>query len=730
MIYFNIKYVIISKQEFTVSKIIWIFLIVSISFLYASTLMDVKEVETFWIWIALFALGIIGILILYWSSKKVVTMQELHQEIAKQLEMEHVQSVFLASMSENIHDIVEQKFAESSHKTNKLLSEDSAEQDHRLLDVTNDLIEFLRLKSKKVKIINEKFNLNNVLNEISGSICTSFQGSHVELIFDIDNNIPRYLVGDSLNLEKILNNFLEYTMNELYEGEIRLEVTMFSLHKEKIELQFKLVDTGAGLNTEKLETLFVPHYDDKSNEYTGLGLYVAKELISIMNGELAVQSVEGKGSAFTLTLPFTRVDPSEKRNYRLPEDVLTNKKVLIVDSNYNSALAIKKMFAYFLHDVKVIGKDEFTNNMYNLTIYDIIMLEETLLNIRTVDYLKRIKRKKELKVVAINSLLKQNEHSSLNSVVDKLLIKPLNQERIFELIIDLYTINISSVLDKKEEEEDEGVLTHRLPIIATQSIIQESFSDFSGMRLLIVEDNIINQKVLTNILKSSGIKMKIANNGREAVDMVKGAIKKFDFVLMDINMPIMDGYAATQMIRSGGEFDTLPIIAFTALALDSEKQKIFNSGMNAFITKPLRVGELYSVFKMFTPDIKEGQKVQYQKIIEHSDVLDIQSGIKYSNNNPALYMEILKEFSDAYGQSNELFVKWVIEHRYDQIRMLCLDMKGLTGTIGAKDMYELINEIHQRVIYNQQNFLPNYIDTYQKEFRKLNESIERYIALQ
>ncbi len=711
------------------SKIIWVFLMGSISFMYAGNLVDIKEVETFWIWIALFALGAIGILILYLSSRKAVRMQELNKEIAKQLEMEHIQSLFLASMSENIHDIVEQKFAETSNKTNKLLSKDSA-QDHRLLDVTNDLIEFLRLKSKKVTIANEKFNLNNVLNEISGSICNSFQGSHVELIFDIDNNIPRYLIGDSLNLEKILNNFLEYTMNELYEGEIRLEVTMFSLHKEKIELQFKLVDTGAGLNAETLETLFVPHYDDKSNEYTGLGLYVAKELISIMNGELAVQSVEGKGNAFTLSLPFTRVDPSEKRNYRLPEEVLTSKKVLIVDSNYNSALAIKKMFSYFLHDVKVIGKDEFRKNMYNLTIYDIIMLEETLLNIRTVDYLKRIKKNKELKVVALNSLLQQKENSSLKSVVDKLLIKPLNQERIFELIVDLFSINKSSVLDKKEEATDKGILTHRLPIIGRQNVVQENFSDFSGMRLLIVEDNIINQKVLTNILKPSGIKMKIANNGREAVDMVKEATKKFDFVLMDINMPIMDGYAATQIIRAESEFETLPIIAFTALALDSEKQKIFNSGMNAFITKPLRVGELYSVFKMFSPEIKEGQKVQYQRIIEQTDVLDIQSGIKYSNNNQALYTEILREFSDAYGQSNELFVKYVIEHRYDQIKMLCLDMKGLTGTIGAKDMYALINEIHQHVIYDQQQFLPNYIDTYQKEFRKLNESINRYIALQ
>ena len=717
-------------------KIIWIFLIGLLSFLYAGSVIDVKEIETFWVWVALFALGLVGIIILFFSSKQIITIRKLHKEMFdKQLEMEHTQSVFLASMGENIHDIVEQTFMEIPDKIKKELPV-HVEQEHKLLDVTNDLIEFLRLKSKKVEIVNEKFNLNNVLNEISGSICSTFKGSNVELIFDIDNNIPRYLLGDSLNLGKVLNNLLEYSMNQLYEGEVKLEITMFSTHEEKMELQFKLIDAGAGLTSEKLETLFVPYYDEKRNEYTGLGLFVAKELISVMNGELAVQSVIGKGTTFTLAIPFSMVDVGNKRNYRLPEKILTAKKVFIVDSNYNSALAIKKMFSYFRHDVKVVGKEEFVKNMYNLTLYDIIILDETLFNIRTVDYLKRIKKDKEQKVVVLNSLLQKNEDFSLNPIADRSLAKPLNQERIFELIVDMYDINISSVLDKKEEVAVEGVLTYRSPIIETQNIMREDFSDFSGMHLLIVEDNIINQKILANILNSSDIKIRIANNGLEAVDMVKKGTEKFDLVLMDINMPVMDGYMATQMIRFRSEFDALPIIAFTALALDSEKQKIFNSGMNAFLTKPLKIGKLYTVFKMFVADMTKGknsQKVQQSKqhkIVEQTGTLDTQVGIRYSNNNEAFYMEILKEFVDAYGQSSEQFAKLVREHRYEQVKMLCLDMKGLTGSIGAKDMYELINQINQCVIYNKQELLVNHTDTYQKELRKLNKSIERYIRLQ
>ena len=715
-------------------KTTWIFLIGFNSVLNAGMLIDATEVETFWIWIALFSLGIIGIIILFLSSKQIMTIRKLHKEMfSKQLEVEQSQSLFLASMSENIHDIIEERLIETSSEINQPLSGETV-QDHRLLDVTNDLIEFLRLKSKKVEIVNEKFNLNNVLNEVSGSISSSFKGSKVELIFDIDNNIPRYLIGDSLNLEKVLNNLLEYTMNQLYDGEVKLEIEMFGTYEDKIELQFKLLDTGVGITSEILETLFVPYYDETSNVYTGLGLYVAKELISIMDGELTVQSVEGKGTTFTLSLPFAIEESSNKRNYRLPEKILTTKKVFIVDSNYNSALAIKKMFSYFRHDVKVVSKEEFLKNMYSLTSYDIVILDETLFNIRTVDYLSRIKKDKELKVIELNALLQKDESTSLNPVADRSLAKPLNQERIFELLVDMYSIDMANLSDaKKEEVSSEGILIHKSSIVETPQITRESFSDFNGMELLIVEDNIINQKVLTNILKSSGINIKIANNGREAVEMVKESTEEFDFVLMDINMPVLDGYAATQMIRSGNEFDTLPIVAFTALALDSEKQKIFNSGMNAFLTKPLEIGKLYTVFKMFSTDINKGQNVQHikqNKIVKQTNVLDVDVGIKYANNNQAFYMEILEEFIEAYGQSGELFAKLVREHRYEQVKMLCLDMKGLTGTIGAKEMHELINQISQCMIYNKQELLIDYTDTYQTELRKLDEYIKRYILSQ
>jgi len=688
----------------------------------------IQEIETFWVWIALFALGMVGVMILFISSRQMTKIEEIHQAmLEKQKEIEQSQSLFLASMSENIHEIVEKSYKETISKEKKQ-DEPEVVKEKKLLDVTNDLIEFLRLKSKKVEIKNEKFNINNVLNEVSGSVCSKFKGSPVELIFNIDNMIPRYLIGDALNLEKTLHNLLEYVLDHVNSGEVLLEITMFGTYEEKVELQFQLSDMGAGLTDEEIEKLFIPVYNEKTKEYSGLGLFVAKELIEMMRGELAVHSIVGKGTTFTITIPFEMLDPNNRRNYRLPEKVLTAKKVFIVDRNYNSALAIKKKFAYFRHDVKVLSKDEFLKKMHNLSTYDIVVLDESLFKGRVIDYLAKLKKEKALKVIALNSLLEKDEYTKVDEVVERVLTKPVNQERIFELIVNLYSAESLKPASGKVQETEESSLTHRGEIIEAPHISQESFKDFHGTRLLIVEDAVINQKVLSNILKYSGIEITIANNGRQAVNTIKESDEGFDMVLMDINMPVMDGYVATQMIRLESHFDNLPIVAFTALALESEKEKIFNSGMNAYLTKPINIGKLYTVFKMYMPVSSQQRTSRAVSTSISTDVLDIEKGIAYANGNEGFYMEILNEFLDAYGESSELFAKLVREHRYEQLKMLCLDIKGLTGTIGAKKMFRLIMEIHQQVLYHKEQMLVNYIETYREELNRLTTEIRRYLS--
>ena len=724
-----------SRSLYMIKKLM-LFMGVTVA-LTAGDLMSSDTTDTFWIWVAMFALGIVGIVILFFSSMRVQKMQKMHENVfKKQLEMEKNQAEILTTMSENIHSIAKEALKKSTEAIEKVSENSQIEKsaivtvENKLLDVTNDLIEFLRLKSRKVEIVNEEFNLNNVLNEISGAVCSNFKGSSVELIFDIDNSVPRLLVGDSLHLGQILNNLLESRLSVLDNEELKLEISIYNTFEDKLELELQLIDNGAGMNQDEVDNLFMPYYDDENSQYVGLGLFVAHELVTMMNGELSIHSNLGKGTSFTLTLPFDTVDASNKRKYRLPEKILTDKKVLIVDSNFNSALAIKKMFAYFKHDVKVLSQEQFAESMPKLTPYDIVVLNEELLNIRTLGYLEEIKKEKEIKVVSLGSLLSAKAESNENDLVDRRMYKPLNQERIFEMIINMYELNVALGY-KDEGYASRKAKIYKSTILETNDIKQSSFSIFKGRNLLIVEDNIINQKVLTNILNQSGMNITLANNGLEAVKLINHQGKSaFDLVLMDINMPVMDGYTATQKIRYEKKFDTLPIVAFTALVLDSEIEKMFNCGINAFLAKPLNIGKLYTALAMYLLDMPNkytDKDVQLPVPTETLPGLIVAKGISHAANSEALYMEVLNEFSEAYAESDKVFEKLVHEHRYEQLKMLSLDMKGLSGTIGAKEMNEEVSEVQKLLLYKSYEQLPSHIDSYRTALKQLIKSIDLYL---
>jgi len=660
--------------------------------------------------------------------------------------MEKNQNDLLTNMSENIYDIAKDAIKNRSRVLNEP-DERSLENvlakvinaENALLDMTNDLIGFLRLKSKKVEITNEKFNINNVLNEIAGSLSMHFKESDTELIFDLDSDIPRYLMGDSLHLGQILSNLIEYSMLNTNEGEIRLEVLMFKTIEGKSEIEFKIIDTGRGMTPAKMETLFEPYYSDEAKEYVGLGLFVAKELTTLMNGKIAVDSIVDKGTTFTVVLPLDIVESANEKEYILCEKTARKKKVLIADANYNSALAIRNMFKYFEYDVNIVSETDFNIDNLHLTEYDIILLDDKLFTPKiveyiekTVDYLDNIGKEHTLKVVSLNSILHNTANSLADDVADRKLKKPLTQERIFELLTDLYQADIPKNLPIVGKVENNIAFTHQEALEEVENIRREHFADFSGSSLLLVEDNLINQKVLVNILDKSGIKITIANNGLEAFNLVTSEEQYFDLVLMDINMPVMDGYTATEKIRKTGKFDDLPIVSFTALVLDSEIQKMYNCGMNAFLSKPLNMGKMYSAFELFLdinmtsvrPELPEEEPVK------EIDGLDIEAGIQYANGNSAIYMEVLNEFLEAYGESGTAFEKLVKENRSEQIKMLSLDMKGLTGAIGAKDMFNQVNEIHKLFIYNNQHLLPKYVEGYQKELERLKKAIKKYMDSQ
>ena len=682
-------------------------------------------------WTALFGLAIIGILFMFLSSDQIRRLKEKHEKMkAKHQYLEDRQHEVLSSMGENIHTIAKETMSHTNILADKV-KETSLEEDVRkviyneneLLDMTGDLIKFLRLKSKKVTISNEVFNFNNVLNELSGLLSNSHKKRDIELIFDIDKDVPRYMFSDSLHLGQILTNLLEYIIQNTQTTEIKVSVVVLSSLTEGLKIQFHI---EADMKIENKDTLFKSYYDEHTRSYVGLGLFVAKELTLLMDGELIIDEVDEYEDYLLLTIPIEEKN-KDKRKYRLPNKGLVGKKMLIVDSSDNSAIAIEKLFTYFKADVTILSPNQFNQRMPDFSKYEIIVLSDVLFEANIFRALKSIKAHTNIKVISLANLFNTYQMTP-NNIIDITMKKPLTQEYVFDTLIQLYEVNDTN----KENNQNINLLATYIGDFPTvENISLDDFARFRGSHILIVEDNRINQKVVLSMFGHSNMKLSIANNGQEALDFLEDNSDSVNFVFMDINMPVMDGFVATEKIRENRKFDNIPIVSLTALISEHEIQKMFDVGMNGYLSKPVKIEKLYSALNSFLQkdkfvDIEETNK-SYVPIDLYG--LNVEEGLSHTKNSTIFYQEILREFLDAYSDSDKVFERLVKEERFGQVKMLCLDMKGLTGTIGAKEMHIVINEIYQYIIYHKPEVIHSYIPKYKKELDKLKKSIDIYLSV-
>lgn len=687
------------------------------------------------LWFALFSLAIIGIVYMFLSSEQIKRLRREHQRMrTKHQELERKQHEALSSMGENIQIIAKETMTHTHQLAEKVKEtpfytdvEKVMYNENELLDVTGDLVKFLRLKSKKVVIQNEVFNFNHVLNEVAGLLNTKYKQNDTELIFDIDKRVPRHMFADSENMGQILINLLEYFIQNSRDREIKLEVMAISSPRKELELKFQI---DADVKIKDKETLFHSYYDEEAGRYIGLGLYVAKELTYLMDGELSIQDSGKQSSCLIFTLPIEEKQ-KEKRKYRLPNKSLVAKKILLVDHNDNAALAIEKLFAYFKADVTVLSEEQFKANMPDFALYEIVVLSNILFDLSVFNALREAKKVGDIKIISLDNLFASHK-MILNEQIDIRLKKPLTQEYVFDTLIELYDKEWAqkSMLRHSKERDKTSLPVFTKVFEDTEHVTLESFSNFKDAHILIVEDNMMNQNVILDILGKSKMKLSVANNGQEAIDFLSTVEEKIDMVLMDINMPIMDGYRAAEIIRKSHRFDQTAIIFLTALASEHEVDKMLDSGMNGYLQKPVQIETLYTALALFVENenIAASSTKGKKALPPLFDGLDVKDGLSHVGDNIVFYKQILQEFIDAYAQSDETFERLVKEERYGQIKILCMDMKGVTSTIGAKDMYIVLNEIHQYLIYKKPELVSNYVGKYKKELATLTASIETYLS--
>lgn len=685
------------------------------------------------LWLAMFSLAFVGIFFMFLSSEQMKRMKKEHERIKlKHENLELKQNEALSSMGENIQIIAKETMNHTHQLAEKVketpLYDDVVKVMHNeneLLDVTGDLVKFLRLKSKKVVIQHEVFNFNHVLNEVAGLLNTKYKQNDIELVFDIDRDVPKYMLSDSVHLAQILINLLEYFIQNSQNKEVKIEVTTAEDKKQGLNLIFQI---NADVNIEDKETLFNSYYDEETRRYVGLGLFVAKELTYLMGGELQIKDRNYDSTILIFMLPIEEKN-NEKRKYRLPNKGLVGKKILIVDSSQSSALATEKLFSYFRADIDTVSAEIFVDQRIDFSRYEIVALSNTLFNDKVFEALEKVKEEQELKIISLENLFTSQE-IPLNKHIDIRLKKPLTQEYVFDTLVELYMIKEDSA--NVAEVHDSAALTvYREAFKDTPNITLESFHSLGGAHILIVEDDIINQNIFLEILGKSNIKVSVVNNGQEAIDFLHDVQEHIDIVFMDINMPVMDGYTATKIMRKDPRFDQTAIVFLSALASEHEIDKMLESGMNGYLSKPVQLEQLYTALKVFLN--KVDPLISPMHVAEPAPIvfegLNAEAGIKNLNGNIVFYKQVLQEFLDAYAQSGGIFENLVREQRYGQIKVLCLDMKGLTSTIGAKEMHTVINEIHQHLIYKKPELLHSYVEKYKSELLKLNQSIKIFLSL-
>ena len=565
---------------------------------------------------------------------------------------------------------------------------------HVLLGIINDILDFSKIEAGKLGIESIDFRLEDVLENLSNLITIKAQEKGIELLFNIAGDIPMHLIGDPLRLGQVLinlaNNAVKFTEN----GEVVIITELVKDTKNKMMLKFSVKDTGIGLTEEQSSKLFQAFSQADSSttrKYggTGLGLTICKRLVNLMGGEIGVESVPGKGSTFFFTASLGKSKKSEGK-LLIPTPDLRGLRVLVVDDNASSREILKNILVSFSYDVVTASSGE--NGIHELEAaskagqpFDLVLMDWKMPKMDGIETSKRIKQNPNLEklptIIMVTAYGREEVMLQARHVgLEGFLIKPVTPSLMFDTIMQVF---------RKDDEQTSRVSSR-------SEEIAESLVKIRGAEVLLVEDNDINQQVAQEILEGAGLIVTIAENGNAGVDAVQS--QAFDIVLMDIQMPVMDGYEATRTIRENKKFDKLPILAMTANAMAGDREKSLEAGMNDHVTKPINPDELFAALeKWIKPgkrsyagqDDQPAPKPEPENFeIPDIDGIDVESGLKRVGGNKKLYKSLLIKFHDNYadytGRIRQAFKKGDME----LAKRLAHTVKGVSGNIAALSLYE------------------------------------------
>ncbi len=553
-----------------------------------------------------------------------------------------------------------------------------------LRTIIDDILDFSKLEAGKFEIESIPFSLNDVLDNLATICMVRCQEKHLELVFQRDPVLPDTLLGDPTRLGQILINLAGNSIKFTEEGQIVVEARQIKRNANRVTVQFDVRDSGIGMNKEQLGRLFKSFSQADSSisrQYggTGLGLAISQQLTDLMGGEIEVSSEPGVGSSFHFTLEFRVSDAAVEEPAK--GDELQRLNVLVVDDNEASRDILREYLESFGYSVTLAESgEEALQIMRPQHNFDLVLLDWMMPGMTGLDVALAIREAENPpKIVLLSAwTMPSREHRAM---VDAFMSKPVKPSALLDTIMGAFG---KEVVKRKRSL---GVATG-----------PEDLAGIRGARVLVVDDSDINLQIACELLQKVPFVLDTASSGEEAVAKVTS--NHYDCVLMDIQMPGIDGYAATGLIREDHAFDELPIIAMTANVMAEDRARTLEAGMNGHVAKPVEPSDLYkalleaipeSVYSANlpaddagpTPDDKDAKR---ESIPESLPGLEIKRGLSRLGNNEKLFMQLLGDMVSEYAGAADNMRELVAAGDAEALRGSAHKIRGIANNLGATDV--------------------------------------------
>ncbi len=566
-----------------------------------------------------------------------------------------------------------------------------------LLGIINDILDFSKVEAGALELERIGFELDSVFEHLSGIMNSRAEDKSLEMLFVIDPAVPRELVGDPLRLGQVLTNLATNAIKFTEAGEILIKVCPEEQTETTQVLRFEVRDTGIGMSVEAQARLFKPFMQadlSTTRRYggTGLGLTICHRLVELMGGAISVESHPGKGSCFSFTARF---GISEKGGAAglTPRKELQGLHVLVVDDNARARTSFTEMLSAMRFTTKTVGSEaEMWENLATDAHlpaelrFRAVIVDADLIDGTQQDIMQRVHRQfgEDAPAIVFTNSGNLEQLSDSGASPSPQLLKPFTRPTLFNVLVDCLDRN--AVPGNTKEAKP------------SRTADEEAIA---GVHVLLVEDNVVNQQVAREILAGVGVSVEIAGDGKQAVsllinDIVASEKPKFDAILMDLQMPRMDGYSATRVLRDNAAFDEVPIIAMTAHALSSERQKCLDAGMNDHITKPIDPDLLFAALAKWTRFNKTPeepkQQSETQLLPDELPGMDMPAIRAIFGGKEKVIRSLLSDFLKHQANCIDVLRGAAEAEDFKALRSELHRLKGVAGNLRANDVFEKARE--------------------------------------